>query len=176
MAVFSSWILRDGAPSRVLGQLLAWFSETGLRQGRGLVLRQAALLILVAAAARAEIMSGLGHCGQHLRAEKDASLYRDLLTDATFHQLLLACDRDLADTAGVPGASDAAALFILLTIGASRVADPAASGVSATGASAFAARSMAAGRGRRRRRCASSAPSVTGGARFRVKLAEKTAP
>ena len=25
--------------------------------------------------------------------------YRDLLTDATFHQLLLACDRDLADTA-----------------------------------------------------------------------------
>jgi hypothetical protein len=26
-------------------------------------------------------------------------LYRDLLTDATFHQLLLACDRDLADTA-----------------------------------------------------------------------------
>ena len=26
-------------------------------------------------------------------------MYRDLLTDATFHQLLLACDRDLADTA-----------------------------------------------------------------------------
>src|SRR5271154_3932629 len=26
-------------------------------------------------------------------------LYRDVLTDATFHQLLLACDRDLADTA-----------------------------------------------------------------------------
>jgi hypothetical protein len=26
-------------------------------------------------------------------------LYRDLLTDATFHQLLLACDRDLADAA-----------------------------------------------------------------------------
>jgi hypothetical protein len=26
-------------------------------------------------------------------------LYRDLLTDATFHQLLPACDRDLADTA-----------------------------------------------------------------------------
>jgi hypothetical protein len=26
-------------------------------------------------------------------------LYRDLLADATFHQLLLACDRDLADTA-----------------------------------------------------------------------------
>jgi hypothetical protein len=48
---------------------------------------------------------------------------------------------------GVPGASDAAALFILLTIGASRVADPAASGVSTTGASASAARSMAAGRG-----------------------------
>jgi predicted MFS family arabinose efflux permease len=32
---------------------------------------------------------------------------------------------------GVPGASDATALFILLTIGASRVAGPAASGVSA---------------------------------------------
>jgi hypothetical protein len=42
-------------------------------------------------------------------------------------------------------------LFILLTIGASRVAGPAASGVSTTGASASAARSMAAGRGRRRR-------------------------
>ena len=26
-------------------------------------------------------------------------MYRDVLTDATFHQLLLACDRDLADTA-----------------------------------------------------------------------------
>src|SRR6516225_2143054 len=26
-------------------------------------------------------------------------LYRDVLSDATFHQLLLACDRDLADTA-----------------------------------------------------------------------------
>ena len=41
---------------------------------------------------------------------------------------------------GVPGASDATALFILLTIGASRVAGPAASGVSTTGASASAAR------------------------------------
>ena len=26
-------------------------------------------------------------------------MYRDVLTDATFHQLLLACDRDLADNA-----------------------------------------------------------------------------
>ena len=67
--------MRDGAPSRVLGQLLARFFGTELRQGRGLVLRQAALLILVAAAARAGIIaSGLGHYGQHLRAEEDASL------------------------------------------------------------------------------------------------------
>jgi hypothetical protein len=64
------------------------------------LLGKAAFLVLVAAAARAGIIaSGLGHCGQHLRAEEDASLYRDVLTDATFHQLLLACDRDLADTA-----------------------------------------------------------------------------
>jgi hypothetical protein len=30
-------------------------------------------------------------------------LYRDLLADATFHELLLACDRDLADTARCAG-------------------------------------------------------------------------
>ena len=30
-------------------------------------------------------------------------MYRDLLADATFHELLLACDRDLADTARCAG-------------------------------------------------------------------------
>ena len=34
-----------------------------------------------------------------VEAGEDASLYRDLLADATFHQLLLACDADLADAA-----------------------------------------------------------------------------
>ncbi len=34
-----------------------------------------------------------------VEAGEDASLYRDLLADATFHQLLLACDGDLADAA-----------------------------------------------------------------------------
>jgi hypothetical protein len=38
------------------------------------LLGKASFLVLVAAAARAGIIaSGLGHCGQHLRAEEDAS-------------------------------------------------------------------------------------------------------
>src|SRR6266403_475892 len=90
--------MRDGAfdaPRFGLGQLLA--------RDR-LLLGKATLLILVAAAAGAGIIaSGLGHCGQHLRAEEDAPLYRDLLADAKFHELLLAYDRDLADTARCTG-------------------------------------------------------------------------
>ena len=90
--------MRDGAfdaPRFGLGQLLA--------RDR-LLLGKATLLILVAAAAGAGIIaSGLGHCGQHLRAEEDAPLYRDLLADAKFHELLLAYDRDLADTARCAG-------------------------------------------------------------------------
>src|SRR5258708_1067292 len=90
--------MRDGAfdaPRFGLGQLLA--------RDR-LLLGKATLLILVAAAAGAGIIaSGLGHCGQHLRAEEDAPLYRDLLADAKFHELLLAYDRDLADPARCAG-------------------------------------------------------------------------
>src|ERR1700674_1167836 len=53
------------APRFGLGKLLA--------RDRFL-LGKAAFLVLVAAAARAEIIaSGLGHCGHHLRAEEDAS-------------------------------------------------------------------------------------------------------
>ena len=62
---------------------------------------------------------------------------------------------------GARVARGVAALFIPLRIGASRVAGPAASGVSTTGALASAARSMAVDRGRRRRRCASLAPRST---------------
>ena len=65
-----------------------------------LVLGETALLVLVATAAVAGIIaSGLGHGGRRRRGGEDASLYRDLLADATFHQLLLACDADLADAA-----------------------------------------------------------------------------
>src|SRR5712672_3243652 len=62
---------------------------------------------------------------------------------------------------GARVARGAAALFIPLRIGASRVAGPAALGASTTGASASAAQSMAVDHGRRRRRCASSAPRST---------------
>jgi len=61
-------------------------------------------------------------------------LYWDLLADATFHELLLAYDRDLADTtrrAGCARCCGVAALFIP-PIGASRVADPAGSDASTT--------------------------------------------
>jgi hypothetical protein len=34
-----------------------------------------------------------------IEAGRTHPLYRDLLADATFHQLLLACDADLADAA-----------------------------------------------------------------------------
>ena len=64
-----------GEPGRVLGQLLAGLGGAKLGFGCCLVLGEAALLVLVAAAAVAGIIaSGLGHCGQHLRAEEDASL------------------------------------------------------------------------------------------------------
>src|SRR5260370_36263902 len=66
----------------------------------GLVLGETALLVLVATAAVAGIIaSGLGHAGRHRRGGRTLALYRDLLADATFHQLLLACDADLADAA-----------------------------------------------------------------------------
>src|SRR5207342_517177 len=66
-----------------------------------LVLGETALLVLVAAAAAAGIIaSGLGHTGRHRRGGgRTHPLYRDLLADATFHQLLLAFDADLADAA-----------------------------------------------------------------------------
>jgi hypothetical protein len=67
-----------------------------------LVLGETALLIFIAAAAVAGLIAsglwgGFGHGGRHRRGGEDASLYRDLLADATFHQLLLACDTDLAE-------------------------------------------------------------------------------
>jgi hypothetical protein len=83
-------------------------------------------------------------------------LYRDVLTDANLTSCCSPATATSPTPLGVAGASGPTALFILLTIGASRVAGPAASGVSTTGASASAARSMAAGCGRRRRRCASA--------------------
>jgi hypothetical protein len=69
-----------------------------------LVLGETALLVLVATATVAGIITsglwgGLGHAGRRHRGGEDASLYRDLLADARFHQLLLACDGDLADAA-----------------------------------------------------------------------------
>jgi hypothetical protein len=50
-------------------------------------------------AERSCVASGLGHRGQHLRAEEDASFLPVPVGDATFHELLLAYDRDFADTA-----------------------------------------------------------------------------
>ena len=53
-------------------------------------------------------------------------MYRDLLTDATFHQLLLACDRDLADTARDAGCERCNGVVHSAHYCASRVAGPAA--------------------------------------------------
>jgi hypothetical protein len=69
-----------------------------------LVLGETALLVLVATAAVAGIIAsglwgGLGHVVGAIEAGRTHPLYRDLLADATFHQLLLACDGDLADAA-----------------------------------------------------------------------------
>jgi hypothetical protein len=62
------------------------------------VLGEAALLIFLAAAAGAAIISAdFGHLGNFHR--KEGSLYRELLGDARFYDLLLAFDRDLAAAA-----------------------------------------------------------------------------
>ena len=69
----------------------------------GFVLRLAALLVFLTTAAVAWIIaSGFGHDGQHLGLG-GLLLYSTLLADATFHELLLAYDRDLADTAREAG-------------------------------------------------------------------------
>jgi hypothetical protein len=55
---------------------------------------------------------------------EDNSLYSALLANASFHELLLAFDRDLADTARGSGCTCAAVACIPLPISASRVASP----------------------------------------------------
>src|ERR1700693_2672594 len=164
MAVFSSWIPgRCGTARRAASSVSSSpvFAEPSCaKDAASSFAKQHFLYLLPLPHGQGSLRPGLAIVVSTYEPRR-RPLYRDVLTDATFHQLLLACDRDLADTAWGAGCKRCNALFILLTIGASRVAGPAASGVSTTGASASAARSMAAGRGRRRRRCASSAPRST---------------
>ena len=90
-------------------------------------------------------------------------MYRELLADATFHNLLLACDRDLADTARAGRCSLCGGVLHSATYPRKPRGRPEreSSGPSMTGASASAVLSMVAARERRRRRCASSAPRST---------------
>ena len=67
----------------VLGRLLFWLT--------------ALFVHLTAAVVAGIIASGFGHSGQDRGARGRFSLYSTLLGDATFHNLLLACDRDLAN-------------------------------------------------------------------------------
>ena len=77
-----------GGEPLALGRLVPW---------------QAARLVFLAASARAAIVaSGPGHRGRAFHRE-DASLYAALLADAKFHDLLLAADRDLAETCRTEG-------------------------------------------------------------------------
>jgi hypothetical protein len=83
-----------------------WAFAPGRRDGRErtrgfLVLGEAAALVFLAAATVAGIIaSGFGHGGL---SEGRHSLYRALLADARFHNLLLALDRDLAAAARAQG-------------------------------------------------------------------------
>src|SRR5262249_38817292 len=76
-----------------------------------LFLGQAALLVfLTAAAGTGIIASGCGHWGQRLGTEGTLPLYSALLTNASFHELLLAFDRDLADSHRASGCTCGGAL------------------------------------------------------------------
>ena len=83
-----------------------WAFAPGRRGGRErtrgfLVLGEAAVLVLLAAATRAGIIaSGFGHGGLQ---REGIPLYQALLADARFHNLLLALDRDLAAAARAQG-------------------------------------------------------------------------
>ena len=93
-----------GAFGRVLGQLARASCGTELRQKCDLVLRkQHFLYLLPLPQGQGSLRPGLAIVVSTFEPRRTHPLYRDPLTDATFHQLLLACDRDLADTARCAG-------------------------------------------------------------------------
>ena len=62
-------------------------------------LKQHFLYLLPLPHGQGSLRPGLAIVVSTFEPRRTHPLYRDLLSDATFHQLLLTCDRDLADTA-----------------------------------------------------------------------------
>ena len=77
----------------------AWALTSCSRATASSLARQHFLYLLPLPHGQGSLRPGLAIVVSTYEPRRTHPLYRDVLTDATFHQLLLACDRDLADTA-----------------------------------------------------------------------------
>src|SRR5579864_5126892 len=106
MAVFSSWIPGRCGTARKPCRAASSVSSSHIsaepscaEDAASFLAKQHFLYLLPLPHGQGSLRPGLAIAVSTFEPRRTHPLYRDLLGDATFHQLLLTCDRDLADTA-----------------------------------------------------------------------------
>src|SRR5579864_1347167 len=99
MAVFSSWIPGRCGTARKARRATSSAEPSCAGDAASSLAKQHFLYLLPLPHGQGSLRPGLAIVVGTLAPRRTHPLYLDLLADATFHQLLLTCDRDLADTA-----------------------------------------------------------------------------